>query len=573
MGLPKVIIPATIGGFWSDVFSSDAINCFVVCLVWTVVLYFDALYKYRNYIDDGFEDLLVGEDVRHSEAFQEDGIFATEVGVQEQQQQGWEGNHAELDHDSTSAEDPLAMFGGTTCKTSVSDGKRDDWESTGDMEKMEQRDNVSSLVQEGKRVQKNNHEDMVLEKESDGHDATSCLPVFEYLDRKDRENVPSGTNGEERHGHHTGEAVAEFGHKAARAIQMGTKWFFHASKQIAKDVQSRIDARSGREKKHSRQSSIIDSPKSDKQQEDYHQLWAIQLSNASPETRAAALGAMDEMDRMSVQRILDDQIWIERPQTQPAVSGPPPSYEEVVVQDSFEKANIVEENKEKNSAVEKELEDSFDLLNLDGKDHGGGAQDSREWESGLFGNDGYNRDVESQDGDMELIFESKNSTGSGAPTKSQSQSAAAFAVGGDEPEIRRILREKRQAQERERIARQVATARDREAKEIAEKEGKVAIREKLRPEMDAWSAGKKDNIRSLLCTMETVLWEGSGWSAPTIADVMEPARVKRWYMKANLVVHPDKVKQKEGTLEQLVRAEMIFDVLKTAWGIFQTKEL
>ena len=29
-----------------------------------------------------------------------------------------------------------------------------------------------------------------------------------------------------------------------------------------------------------------------------------------------------------------------------------------------------------------------------------------------------------------------------------------------------------------------------------------------------------------------------------------PPQVKRWYMKANLVVHPDKVKQKGGTLEQ-----------------------
>jgi len=39
-------------------------------------------------------------------------------------------------------------------------------------------------------------------------------------------------------------------------------------------------------------------------------------------------------------------------------------------------------------------------------------------------------------------------------------------------------------------------------------------------------------------------------------------------MKANLVVHPDKVKQNHGTLEQLTRAEMIFDVLKHAWGKF-----
>ena len=47
-----------------------------------------------------------------------------------------------------------------------------------------------------------------------------------------------------------------------------------------------------------------------------------------------------------------------------------------------------------------------------------------------------------------------------------------------------------------------------------------------------------------------------------------PAQVKRFYMKANLVVHPDKVKQKGGTLEQVATADMVFDVLKAAWGKF-----
>jgi len=525
-------------------------------------------------VDDGFEDLVVGGNATSLGAFREKSSFTAEEGVHgDQQQQRWVGNPAEPKNDSVSAEDPLAIFGGTSCKGSVPDRKHNEPDGMVEMEKIGQQDNSSSfLVHERRRVQGDNNEDMVLDKESYGYDGPSCLPVFD-IDRKGRENVPGGSDGEERHGHHAGEAVAEFGHKAAKAIQMGTKWFFHASKQIAKDVQSRIDARSGREKKHSRQSSIIDSPKSDEKQEDYHQLWAIQLSKASPETRAAALGAMDELDRMTVQRILDDQVWIDTPQTQPAASSSPPSYDEVVVQDSFEQTKKGGEKVEKANASEKDLEESFDLLDLDGKGNDGGAENPREWESGLFGNDECKRNVESREGDIELMFESQNSTRFGIPTRVQNQSAATFAESADEPEIRRMLREKRQAHERERIARQVATARDREAKETAEKEGKVAIREKLRPEMDAWSAGKKDNIRSLLCTMGTVLWEGSGWTPPTIADLMEPVRVKRWYMKANLVVHPDKVKQKEGTLEQLVRAEMIFDVLKTAWGIFQSKEL
>jgi hypothetical protein len=40
------------------------------------------------------------------------------------------------------------------------------------------------------------------------------------------------------------------------------------------------------------------------------------------------------------------------------------------------------------------------------------------------------------------------------------------------------------------------------------------------------------------------------------------------YMKANLVVHPDKVKQKGGSLEQVATADAVFHVLKSAWAKF-----
>ena len=44
-----------------------------------------------------------------------------------------------------------------------------------------------------------------------------------------------------------------------------------------------------------------------------------------------------------------------------------------------------------------------------------------------------------------------------------------------------------------------------------------------------------------------------------------PAQVKRCYMRANLLVHPDKVSQKGGSLEQVVTADIAFDILKVAW--------
>ena len=81
----------------------------------------------------------------------------------------------------------------------------------------------------------------------------------------------------------------------------------------------------------------------------------------------------------------------------------------------------------------------------------------------------------------------------------------------------------------------------------------------------------QDNIRALLASLHTILWEGSGWTPPGLTDLVEAPRVKKAYMRANLVVHPDKVRQKGGTVEQIVIADMAFDALKTAWGKFEAE--
>lgn len=55
-----------------------------------------------------------------------------------------------------------------------------------------------------------------------------------------------------------------------------------------------------------------------------------------------------------------------------------------------------------------------------------------------------------------------------------------------------------------------------------------------------WTEGKKGNIRALLCTLHTVLWEGSGWNC-NLSSLVTHADVKKSYRKACLAVHPDKV--------------------------------
>lgn len=57
-----------------------------------------------------------------------------------------------------------------------------------------------------------------------------------------------------------------------------------------------------------------------------------------------------------------------------------------------------------------------------------------------------------------------------------------------------------------------------------------------------WIEGKERNIRALLSTLHTVLWEGeTRWKPVGMADLVTPEQVKKYYRKAALVVHPDKV--------------------------------
>lgn len=438
-----------------------------------------------------------------------------------------------LPGESDVVKDPLDIFGGTPTR------------------EIEQVTHESILSESD--VASSTHESRELETEHIPHHSRgNSLPVFGHLEKRSmrddvQPSIAASKQPESSHHHNAGEAMADIGHKAAKALQIGKKWLFNTSKNIARDVQSRIDARASR-KKHSRQRSIIDTPMSDFIAEEHHVQWAKQLMSVTPEDRMAALAAMEEFDRMAVQQIIDEMIWEESP-AQNEEPAPPPSYDDVVGDHG--------RNSESVTNVPEEV--SFDLLDLDGKS----TRVETQWEDDLFGS---HKSAPNEQDEIDIFYETNarrvdvsKSTGDSLRDTDR----------GNEPEIRRKLREQRMAREQERIAQQVAAARDKEEKDASEKEARVMIRERLRPEIDEWCAGKKDNIRSLLCTMDKVMWEGSGWKSPSVVDVMEAASVRKWYMKANLVVHPDKVKQKNGSLEQLTRAEMIFDVLKHAWGMFQ----
>lgn len=56
-----------------------------------------------------------------------------------------------------------------------------------------------------------------------------------------------------------------------------------------------------------------------------------------------------------------------------------------------------------------------------------------------------------------------------------------------------------------------------------------------------WTENKERNIRALLCSLNTVVWEGCNWNTIGMHQLLTPNDVKKMYRKACLAVHPDKV--------------------------------
>lgn len=88
-----------------------------------------------------------------------------------------------------------------------------------------------------------------------------------------------------------------------------------------------------------------------------------------------------------------------------------------------------------------------------------------------------------------------------------------------------------------------AVTRLRAANAAADKldDEKFALADQVDARVTKWRAGKEDNLRALLSSLENALWEGSGWKKVGMGDVLLPGKVKLVYMKGIAKVHPDKV--------------------------------
>ena len=133
-------------------------------------------------------------------------------------------------------------------------------------------------------------------------------------------------------------------------------------------------------------------------------------------------------------------------------------------------------------------------------------------------------------------------------------------------------------EERERkLAEDTANAlkfkKDQDEAAIREQADFQAAKEKHDKALTAWAEdhGKKRNVRTLLSTMERVVWEGCRWKPVSMADLIPPNKVKLAYRKAMLVVHPDKCVDLPG--EDRFVAKRIFEAVNEAYAEFAAAEM
>ncbi|CRG95632.1 conserved Plasmodium protein, unknown function [Plasmodium gallinaceum] len=98
---------------------------------------------------------------------------------------------------------------------------------------------------------------------------------------------------------------------------------------------------------------------------------------------------------------------------------------------------------------------------------------------------------------------------------------------------------------------------------------KILISENVKKQIVKWSKNSDDtykDIKVMLSTLNDVLWENAEWKNVSMSDLISNTKmVKKTYKNAILLCHPDKHRNKP--LEQVLRAEMIFQALNNSYKL------
>jgi len=136
--------------------------------------------------------------------------------------------------------------------------------------------------------------------------------------------------------------------------------------------------------------------------------------------------------------------------------------------------------------------------------------------------------------------------------------------------------EKREKELQDAQAKKLKEKKEREKAEEQWQNDKDVLKQKLGPKLKAWAEDeghKKKNIRTLLASMDTVMWEESTFKGPGMSQLINFNGIKKAHRKAIIAVHPDKNGKPGIPAERKFIAEFIFSTLQQAYEEFEKAEM
>jgi tetratricopeptide (TPR) repeat protein len=122
------------------------------------------------------------------------------------------------------------------------------------------------------------------------------------------------------------------------------------------------------------------------------------------------------------------------------------------------------------------------------------------------------------------------------------------------------------------ISKSAAVSEMRAAAAAAAKEDdeRAALKDSVDARVEAWKEGKETNLRALIASLDSVLWEAAlaGGLKVGMHELITDKQVKIKYMRVAARLHPDKLQVASTTVEQRMLAAGTFSVLSEAWAGF-----
>jgi cyclin G-associated kinase len=89
--------------------------------------------------------------------------------------------------------------------------------------------------------------------------------------------------------------------------------------------------------------------------------------------------------------------------------------------------------------------------------------------------------------------------------------------------------------------------------------------------MPGYMQPQRKHVKVLLCTLHTILWDGNTWQVIGMDKMNDPNQVKKYYRKAILMCHPDKIAGNDVNPDKVYIANRCYSALNDAFNEYKNE--